>query len=155
MRPGRAPQGTDMNRQDLLLCILAAANGQAYEPVQIQKAAFLVNRNVPHLIDAGPNYNFVPYDYGPFDREVYSDASMLSLAGLAIIGASPRGRWNTYAASAQGLNEGTELLRRIKPAYRDYIEKVSAWVLGQSFGSLVRSIYDKYPEMKQNSIFQG
>jgi hypothetical protein len=144
-----------MNRQELLLCILAAANGRAYEPVQIQKAAFLVDRNVPNLIDAGPRYNFVPYDYGPFDREVYSDASMLSLAGRAVVGPSAEGRWNTYAASAQGLDEGRKLLGRINPTHRDYIERVSAWVIGQSFGSLVRSIYDKYPEMKQNSIFQG
>jgi hypothetical protein len=32
---------------------------------------------------------------------------------------------------------------------------VSDWVRAQSFNSLVKAIYDAYPEMKVNSIFRG
>jgi len=144
-----------MTRQDLLLCILAAGGGRAYTPVQLQKAAFLVTRNLPSIVDAEQRYDFVPYDYGPFDRNVYGDANSLAVNGRALIAPTAGGRWNTYAATPLGLTSGNELLTRLYPQYRTYIEQVCQWVLGQSFGSLVKSIYDHYPEMKQNSIFQG
>ena len=61
----------------------------------------------------------------------------------------------TYAASGIGLARGELVLQRLKLKSRRYIESVAEWVLAQSFGSLVKSIYDLYPDMKENSIFQG
>jgi hypothetical protein len=60
----------DVTRQQLLLAILAAAKGRSYSPVQIQKAVFLITRNLPGLVTEGEGIDFHPYDYGPFDSEV-------------------------------------------------------------------------------------
>jgi hypothetical protein len=68
---------SSMNRRDLVLAILAAAEGRAYTPVQIQKAVFVICDQLPHLIDDGPRFNFAPYDYGPFDGDVYTEIAML------------------------------------------------------------------------------
>jgi uncharacterized protein YwgA len=144
-----------MDRRELLLSVLAAGGGRAFHPVQIQKAIFLIDKNLPELVRRKPRYKFTPYNYGPFDHNVYVEAKHLRNEGAAIIAPAPNGRWMTYAASDQGIQRGEELLASLKPKHRRYIESVAGWVLSQSFGSLVKSIYDAYPEMKANSIFQG
>jgi hypothetical protein len=145
-----------MTRRELLLAVLAAAEGAQYTPVQIQKALFLLSKNMPELVGNGPKFNFVPYDYGPFDIEVYNEANMLKAQGLANISPSGSGgRWNTYAVSPSGLEKGKRILEKLPTAKLSYIKRVSVWVLSLDFGSLVKSIYDAYPEMKVNSIFRG
>lgn len=144
-----------MDRRELLLCILAAGGGRAYEPAQIQKATFLVSTNLPNIVHRGPKFDFVPYNYGPFDRNVYVEAEQLRDAGRALIVPSCKGQWMTYAASGAGVEEGNASLQRLRKKTNSYIQSVSEWVLAQSFGSLVKAIYDEYPEMRQNSIFQG
>jgi hypothetical protein len=115
---------------------------------------FLVTRNLPNAVSAGHNFHFVPYDYGPFDSAVYEEASSLAAKGLATIAPSGMGRWNSYSATEDGARHGQEILAGTDPRTREYITNISEWVRAQSFGSLVRSIYDAYPEMKANSIFE-
>jgi hypothetical protein len=74
-----------MTRQDVLLAMLAAADGREYHPVQIQKALFLVTDKLPSLVTDGPNFEFRAYDYGAFDKNVYAEAEALKELGLASI----------------------------------------------------------------------
>ena len=143
-----------MTRQQLLLAMLAASDGHFYEPVQIQKAIFLVTRNLPDLVDEDRSYRFQPYDYGPFDSQVYSDARELRNRGLALISTAASGNWSTYAASEQGYLEGRQILDRIAPRDRNYIRRISRWVRELSFAQLVAAIYNEYPEMRENSVFK-
>ena len=71
-----------MERSELVLAALAAGGKNAsYSPVQVQKLLFLVDREGEKLV-GGKHFNFVPYDYGPFDREVYDElARILHEAG--------------------------------------------------------------------------
>ena len=144
-----------MNRRDLVLAVLSCAEGRPYTPVQIQKAMFLIVQQMPDLIQNGPDFDFQPYDFGPFESDVYSEASALKAEGLAVIAPSGIGNWNTYAASDAGVATGKELLNELSEGNRDFLMRVSAWVRAQSFSSLVKSIYDAYPAMKENSIFRG
>jgi len=143
-----------MNRTQLMLAILAAAEGQAYTPVQIQKSVFLVSRNLPNIVTEGPSFVFAPYDYGPFDRNVYSEAEILELQGLATVNAASA-RWRTYAATPAGVESGRAVLDSLPAGTRDYIKNVSAWVRSLDFATLVKSVYEAYPDTKVNSIFQG
>jgi hypothetical protein len=143
-----------MTRQEVLLAILAAAQGRSFTPAQLQKATFLVSRNLPTLIDRGHPYNFVPYDYGPFDQAVYADAEAMSGRGETEIGPSPYGRWNIYAASDMGVERGGTILEKMRPNDANYIRSAVKWVRSLGFAELVKSIYEAYPEMKVNSIFK-
>ena len=144
-----------MIRQDIALAVLSAAGGRSYTPAQIQKALFLINQNTPEIITSGPRYNFIPYDYGPFDSSVYSDIDGLAKNGEVVVARSDFGRWNTFSASDQGLARGRLILAEIPPHNLKYIREVSEWVRAQSFSTLVKSIYTAYPQMKVNSIFRG
>ena len=144
-----------MDRRQLALAMLACSDGRPYTPVQIQKALFLACHNLPELVNQGETFDFVPYDYGPFDAGVYSEIESLRAEGAAAIAPSGIGSWNTYAATDAGLTYGREILSTLPSSVRDYLIKVSEWVRAQSFSSLVKSIYNFYPEMRANSIFHG
>jgi uncharacterized protein len=144
-----------MNRRDLLLAVLACADGRSYTPAQIQKAMFLLSRQMPQLVQQGPTFAFEPYDFGPFDVGVYQEADVLRHDGQAVVAPSGYGNWSTYAASGEGTARGKQLLEALPLNQRDFVRTVSEWVRAQSFSSLVKSIYDAYPDMKVNSIFRG
>jgi len=144
-----------MNRRDLLLAVLACAEGRSFTPAQIQKAIFLLSRQMPGLVQEGPVFAFRPYDFGPFDACVYQEADILAQEGQAVVAASGNGNWRTYAASGEGVARGKQLLNQLAAQQRDFVVKVSDWVRAQSFNSLVKSIYEAYPDMKVNSIFRG
>jgi uncharacterized protein YwgA len=144
-----------MKREELLLAIFAAAGGRPYSPVQIQKAVFLVTRNLPRIVTEGEKYSFEPYDYGPFDRRVYNDAETLASQGLVEISQQPGTRWKRYSASDAGLSRGKDMLDQIQVSHKTYIESVSNWIRSLSFEQLVKAIYEAYPDTKVNSIFRG
>jgi hypothetical protein len=148
-------RGKSMTRSEVLLAILAASEGRPFTPVQIQKAAFLVTTNLPRLVNAGPNFGFVPYDYGPFDQSVYSEAETLAAQRDVEITRREGVRWNQYAASDKGIERGTKILDKMSESQRDYVKKISQWVRALSFEQLVKAIYAQYPDMKENSIFRG
>lgn len=143
-----------MSRNDLVLAILAVAAGRPYSPAQLQKTAFLITTNLGGLVTDGPSFNFQPYDYGPFDKDVYVEAQRLRDMGSVEITPSPWGRWVTYAATQNGIERGLAILSRMPESAQKYVRDVSAWALAQSFNSLVKSIYDAYPAMRANSIFR-
>ena len=73
-----------MEKRDWLLLALAAAKTKGLTPVQIQKSLFLFGENMSG-IGGSRFYKFVPYNYGPFDKRIYSDAEALETEGLVVI----------------------------------------------------------------------
>lgn len=142
-----------MTRNEVTLAMLALGDGAAYQPVQIQKAMFLLTDKLPHLVNEGPGYSFRPYDYGPFDDDIYKVAEEEARKGLVNIGNS--GRWRTYAASQEGIARGREILAQISETDRERLKKISELVRRLSFTDLVKAIYKAYPHMKANSVFSG
>ena len=108
-----------MERRDWNLLVLAAAGGDALTPVQLQKSLFLLGRTLPDTIIGEQFYRFEPYNYGPFDSSVYTDASILAYGKLAIL--SDQGRWKQYSATAAGLKRAKELEKGLAPEIADYI----------------------------------
>jgi hypothetical protein len=142
-----------MNPSEILLAGLAAGGENAtYTPVQVQKLFFLLDREASTSL-GGPFFNFVPYDYGPFDQAVYSGLDALARQNLASV--QNVGRYRVYGLSQEGQVEGRRLLEALQPAARDYVTNVARWVRQLSFQQLVASIYKKYPDMKANSVFRG
>lgn len=141
-----------MERRDWNLLVLAAAGGKTLTPVQFQKSLFLLGKNLPEEMIGEGYYRFEPYNYGPFDSSVYSDATSLVSSELVLL--SDQGRWKQFAATAAGIDQAKELEKALPPETAEYVRKVVGWVRGQSFASLVQAIYKHYPEMKANSVFK-
>jgi len=141
-----------MNKQELLLLVLDI--GGSLSPIQLQKTLFLIGTE---LSDIAPEefYEFAPYDYGPFNPEIYSDVEILSLEGLAQIDNPLMRGWRRYGLTGEGTQKAREIADALDPELLDRLEEKVAWVKKQSFTSLVRSIYEKYPEYSVNSVFKG
>jgi hypothetical protein len=143
-----------MDRQSLMLAALAASDGATHSPVQVQKLFLLLDKEIPSHV-GGPHFHFVPYDYGPFDAEVYDELTNLEAKDLVVIEREPHTRWKIYRLTPRGQRMGDELLGTMKPSVAAYIRKLSAWVRSLAFAQLVSAIYKEYPEMQVNSVFRG
>jgi uncharacterized protein len=142
-----------MIRKQYVLAVLSAADGAFLTPVQAQKLFFLLDRKVASLVK-GPHFQFEAYDYGPFDKSIYSELRELEQTGHVEIEVAPNSLMRRYRPSAQGLQLGRELLNRLPEVVQSYIRDLSSWVRAQTFASLVTSIYNEYPEMRANSVFR-
>jgi hypothetical protein len=142
-----------MTRSEILLAGLAAGGENAtYTPVQVQKLFFLLDREASAAL-GGPFFNFVPYDYGPFDQAVYAGLDELARRNLALV--QQPDRYRVYGLAQAGHQEGQRLLSSLQPNVREYVANVAGWVRQLSFQQLVAAIYNRYPEMRANSVFRG
>jgi hypothetical protein len=141
-----------MKRSDYVLAVLAASGGASLTPVQLQKLFFLLDRKIPEQI-GGPRFHFEPRDYGPFDKNVYSQLESLATEGMVDIDDS--GGVRTFRLSSAGRPAGARALSSFPGTHSEYVQKLSQWVRSLSFEDLVSAIYREYPEMRANSVFRG
>lgn len=143
-----------MEKKEILLAALATAEGAIHTPVQIQKLLFLIDKKIPTLI-GGPYFNFSPYAYGPFDVEIYNLLEELAQEQNVEIISNPNLRWSKYRLTIKGQKKGEEILNTLDKKAADYIKELSSFVRSLSFAELVAAIYNEYPEMKENSVFES
>jgi hypothetical protein len=143
-----------IENDDFLLAALATGNGEEFEPVQIQKLLFLIDKRLGPQTD-GPRFNFEAYDYGPFDSGIYRLLGMLAAQEKVQILKEPAIRWQKYRPTPSGLKRGEEVLCQFDPETVSYMRKLSEFVRKLPFAELVGAIYKAYPEMKVNSVFRG
>jgi len=143
-----------MERRDWILAVLAAAKGETHSPVQIQKILFLLDEKVAASV-GGKFFNFRPYHYGPFDKEVYQILEDLNREGLVTIGKAPGSAYNQFRTTRAGQETGARTLEGLQPPIQQYIKKISDFCRSLSFDELVSTVYKAYPDMKKRSVFQG
>jgi hypothetical protein len=140
-----------VNRREIVLAALAAAKGDKYTPVQVQKLLFLIDRNLLDIL-GGPHFNFAPYNYGPFDISVYEIIRALQTEGYVEV--DHEKAWKSYRLTIKGQKLGYKLLNSLPKIARNYIIKISEFVRSLTFTQLVSAIYKAYPDMRANSVFQ-
>lgn len=133
--------------------MVVAAGERPLSPVQLQKTLFLIGKNLKDTPESF--YDFEPYHYGPFDAEVYSDAGDLEDEGLVLTVHSTSANWADRAITPSGLDRVAELKEDLPPHVPKYVDAVVKWAQSLSFSSLVRAIYEHYPEYRENSVFRG
>jgi len=141
-----------MGQREIVLAGLSPAGCAHYTPVQVQKLFFLIDREVSSEI-SGPQFQFEPYNYGPFDPAVCHVLDSLTEEGLVEKG--QQYKWQTYGLTPAGRQEGEQILKSLSPAAQNFMARASAFVRKLSFTELVSAIYKAYPEMRANSVFQG
>jgi hypothetical protein len=139
-------------RKHWVLLVLDAAQGEPLSPVQLQKSLFLVSRKIGLPRDY---YRFRPYDYGPFDPEVYRDAEALEAEGLLAISPSQNLKWRLYAITLKGAKVAEDIKTGVPSAALAVVTSVVSHVTALSFNDLVQEIYREYPEYSANSVFRA
>lgn len=137
--------------QEHILAVLSSSKGASYSPVQLQKLFFLIDKTVGNII-GGPYFNFEPYHYGPFDKEVYSNIELLSRIDLVDSNKSSSNH-RSYRLTVSGQEYGERILSSYPLEYQTYFSKIDEFVRSLSFQELIETIYKHYPETRVNSIF--
>jgi len=143
-----------VNKKDIVLLTLSASGDNYHSSVQIQKLLFLIGKRVPKIISS-PYFDFEPYAYGPFDKEVYEVLEQLNDDGDVEIFYDPVSRLTRYRVMSQGYAKGKEKLETLDSDTQSYLDRLSQCVRKLSFTELISAIYREFPEMKVNSIFKG
>lgn len=141
-----------MDRRRIMLASMSPAGTGSFSPVQVQKLFFLLDRNIGEQI-GGPFFDFAPYDYGPFDSAVYHELEGMEDDGLVEVIEQSRFGRRTYRLTDQGLKDGQDALSELDEPMRDYTIRLVGWLRSLTFQQLVSAIYNKYPDMKVNSVF--
>jgi uncharacterized protein len=137
-------------REKALTALASMPNGQA-TPVQVIKILFLMEKRAPNAL-GGAKFEFVPYDYGPFDQSVYTELERLSREGyIEIVDGKPR----RYALTDNGRVQASVVRAKIDQHFVTYFDSLGRWIAQLTFAQLVNAIYREYPEMRANSIFRG
>lgn len=144
-----------MDKQDWTLLVIAAADCAPLQPVQLQKALFLLGENVPRKVLGKNFYKFSAYDYGPFSSEIYEDAETLQSHDLVTISRSPTAHFKLYSATEAGKSRASQLKVSLSGGTQEYVSNLVRFVQSLSFNELVSSIYKHYPDMRVNSVFRG
>lgn len=142
-----------MERRHWALLVLDEAGPSGLSPIQLQKTLFLIGRNLPDEV-GDDYYEFVPYNYGPFDARVYSDAQYFVNSGLVQVIQVAGKAWSFYTITPNGHNMAQHI-RETEASERalSYLTKVVKWVQSLSFAQLLAAIYKAYPEYKAKSVF--
>ncbi len=144
---------TSLENRDVTLLVIDAAGDTGLTPVQLMKSVFIISRS--GLSDLPSNfYPFFAYNYGPFHPDVYRDVEALVNEGLVLEIRDAGRNWSKYAIASAGLRYAEDLKHQVAREFSDYINAVVDWVQSLTFNQLLRAIYTKYPEMRENSVFQ-
>ena len=101
-----------INRKDLILLLLYApgSSGEEAEPIdgrtRLMKLLFLLqaDQSIDKTLDPKRKYEFQPYHYGPFAKDVYDDLEFLENVGLVEVASKG------IFASPADQNEGEKLI---------------------------------------------
>jgi CubicO group peptidase (beta-lactamase class C family) len=141
-----------MENKDVVLLMVDAIGG-VVTPVQLQKSVFLVSTEGLDGIPASL-YDFQPYHYGPFDRQVYTDADRLYQDALVLRTSSRDGAWTDTMIMRDGWESAQKLRKGLPPKTRERIDAIADLVRSKSFPELVKYVYEKFPKYRENSVFQ-
>ena len=139
--------GKVASREHILIAIIAAAGDSGLGRLQVQKSAFLLAEEFEGRLPEN-FYQFKPYMYGPFTRDIYDDVERLSDGPLIemLTGDDGRPRYRLSGDSSWQLSLSQDL--------QSGVNNVVGWVSRMSFAELVRAIYFMHPEQRENSVFE-
>lgn len=141
----------NLSRLDWLVLFMGLPGGPyPNDQIRIMKGMFLVAKEGPP--PARDLYSFTPYDYGPFDTQVYHDLDALRAEGVIDfetgIGTSQR----LYRLTLQGEKKFVSLQALLPDALAEDLRRIKLRVTSKSFLELLRDIYGQYPSFASRSV---
>ena len=98
-----------------------------------------------------PQFDFKPYDFGPFDAEVYKELERLSNADLVEISYDRTGLKH-FRLTAAGQQSANEVFAQLDERSQVLVTKVSDRVRKQTFTSLISTFFRLYPDKAVGSV---
>lgn len=146
------------HRQDLPLSLIAAVSGESIEGrTRLQKLIFLIQKRANKNKNSGipDEYEFVPYDYGPFSKEIYDDIDKLVSRGL--VEERPEKLDDGVITYNYTLTDkGREFVREnnLLASAPDELNAVASSFGDSELDDIIDFVYDNYPAYAENSLIR-
>ena len=146
-----------LTAKDWLLLVVAEADGEALQPIHVQKSMFLIGKELFELVGQD-FYRFVPFRYGPYSKDVDGDLKALQKSGL--IHSHPfyydadRDPALQHAATSVGSSLAEDKSKELSEEARFFVSEVVGWARSTDFTHICRAIYHRYPETSVNSVLE-
>lgn len=144
-----------MPDRKILPLALIRANGE--EPVEgrtrLQKMIFLIQKQLEESISIGEVYEYFPYDYGPFSKELYEDLDELVKEGII------EEREETeegekkkyyYELTSKGRKLVDDELQNEE--LKEKVEEIKSQYNEMNLPDLMDKIYSEYPDYAEKSV---
>lgn len=141
-----------LEKKEWLLLAVSCAKDGSLSPAQLQKSLFLLGHEFSKEVGRG-YYQFIPYNYGPFCKQIYLDAEILSFEGFINIFRLGIHEWTEYSITDKGFKRVNQFKGNVNSKAYSYLNAVVNWARSVTFQELISSIYSKFPEFKKNSVF--
>ena len=150
-----------MHRKMLPMALLDACEGDEIEGrTRLQKLVFLMEQELEEDPEASldsSDYNFIPYDYGPFSKKLYDDLDSLEDSQLIEVEEEDmedgKVKYN-YRLTDQGRKwvkdqQADSSAESAQSLAKTLAEKYDEMVLSD----LIDEVYAEYPEYAKNSVW--
>jgi uncharacterized protein YwgA len=137
------------NRKDYLLLFVSLPGGRyGLDRIRLMKGMFLFAQS--NLVGARERYEFQPYDWGPFSRDIYRDLDALQEG--ALLAAFPEGsRYAEYRVTELGRQQTERLQRSLPAQITDCLAEIKVTVTSKSFLELLEYVYERYSRFAERS----
>jgi uncharacterized protein len=142
-----------LNKRDWNLLVVDSAGGDFISPLQLQKALFLIGKNISPRIGSD-FYDFKPYNYGPFSLDIYKDIESLISDGDCKAHSKTGQSWTEFHITEQGRKKAEALYAQLPQRDLEYVRELVSWINKLTFKQLLGYIYKNYPEFATKSIFK-
>lgn len=154
MKLRRSDMNSLSNRQKILLLVFQnLKNNKKLDPIQIQKAIFLIEKECIENKNFAKTFNFVPYNYGPFDKDIYND--LQTLIQKNFVASEWNGNIKQYKTTEDTalFDYSNELVTHYGETFIDNVKNITDFVSNLSFDELLNWLYNKYPEMAEKTVY--
>jgi uncharacterized protein YwgA len=139
--------GAMTERKDYLLLFISLPGGRyELDRIRVMKGMFLFAQSgIPRQTE---RYEFVPYDWGPFSRDVYTDLEALQSDGLLV--AVPEGsRYAAYRVTDAGRQRAEHVQPTLPADATRRLGEIKATVTSKSFLELLEYVYERHSAFAQ------
>jgi len=126
------------------------------DPIRIMKGLFLFTQavNEGKLSGQEETFSFSAMSYGPCAPAVYGELQTLVHAGHVREEAVPGQSWSRYSATTNGRREARTIELKTPNEITSFLRELRAWCDAHSFSSLLKAVYEAYPDFAVNSVFK-
>lgn len=149
-----------MNKKLLPLALMYAEEGSKIEGrTRLQKLVFLLEQELQEQseqLEQQPTYDFIPYDYGPFSKELYDELDRLRARDFIEVSEEKMDD-GQKKYDYKITEDGKEFVRRSSSAENRLVLKL-AESLKQEYNdvllsNLIEEVYSEFPEYAENSVW--
>jgi hypothetical protein len=144
-----------LGKSQIALLLFLQDSEHNVDPIRLMKGMFIFTMEAPETwLARYERYQFIPYSYGPYSRNVDDDLDQFVKHGYVRVSKIPGKTWNYYSLSAEGEAKARELAASLPADAAVYLRRVREFVLKLSFRKLLDTVYAKYPAYAVKSVFK-